>query len=102
VSPKRKDAKNYKFIGKATKRIDSLEKSTGKAEFGIDVRLPGMLHAAVARCPVFGGTVKSFDAKSEGRGRGKAGGADIERRRGSGGEYLVCDGRAQCAGNHLG
>ncbi len=63
VSPKRKDAKDYKLIGKATKRIDSLDKSTGKAEFGIDVRLPGMLHAVVARCPVFGGKVKSFDAE---------------------------------------
>jgi isoquinoline 1-oxidoreductase subunit beta len=62
ASPKRKDAKEYKFIGKPTKRIDSREKVTGTAEFGIDVRQPKMLHAVVARCPVFGGTVKSFDA----------------------------------------
>ena len=62
ASPKRKDAKDYKFVGKATKRIDSSIKVNGKAEFGIDVRRPKMLHAAVARCPVFGGTVKSFDA----------------------------------------
>ena len=34
----------------------------GSAQFGIDVRLPGMLYAVVARCPVFGGKVKSFDA----------------------------------------
>src|ERR1700686_1326152 len=61
ASPKRKDAKDYKFVGKATKRIDSGIKVNGKAEFGIDVRRPKMLHAAVARCPVFGGTVKSFD-----------------------------------------
>src|SRR5229473_5164515 len=60
-SPKRKDAKEYKYIGKATKRIDSRIKVTGMAEFGIDVRRPKMLHAAVARCPVFGGTVKNFD-----------------------------------------
>jgi isoquinoline 1-oxidoreductase subunit beta len=61
ASPKRKDAKEYKYVGKATKRIDSRIKVDGTAEFGIDVRRPKMLHAAVARCPVFGGTVKSFD-----------------------------------------
>jgi len=62
TSPKPKSAKDYKLIGKPTKRIDSREKVTGSAEFGIDVRQPKMLHAAVTRCPVFGGTVKSFDA----------------------------------------
>jgi len=62
TAPKRKDAKDYKFIGKPTKRIDSREKVNGKAEFGIDVRLKGIEHAVVARCPVFGGKVKSFDA----------------------------------------
>ena len=61
ASPKRKEPKDYKYVGKATKRIDSKIKVTGTAEFGIDVRRPQMLHAAVARCPVFGGTVKSFD-----------------------------------------
>lgn len=61
ATPKRKDPKDYKFIGKPTRRIDSPEKVNGKAQFGIDVRRPGMLHAAVARCPVFGGKVKSFD-----------------------------------------
>jgi len=62
VNPKRKEAKDYKFIGKPTKRIDSPVKVNGRAEFGIDVRQPKMLHAVVARCPVFGGKVKSFDA----------------------------------------
>ena len=62
VNPKRKEAKDFKIVGKATKRIDSRVKVDGKAEFGIDVRRPGMLHAVVARCPVFGGKVKSFDA----------------------------------------
>jgi len=60
--PAVKDPKNYKFIGKPTKRLDTPSKTTGAAQFGIDVRLPNMLHAAVARCPVFGGSVKSFDA----------------------------------------
>ena len=60
AAPKRKDAKDYKFIGKPTKRIDSREKVNGKAEFGIDVRLKGMQHAVVARCPVFGGKMKAY------------------------------------------
>jgi isoquinoline 1-oxidoreductase subunit beta len=62
VSPKPKDPRNYNYVGKPTLRIDSLEKSNGKAQFGIDVRRTGMLHAVVARCPVFGGKVKDFDA----------------------------------------
>ncbi len=62
ASPKVKDAKDYKYIGKPTKRVDSKEKVSGAAGFGIDVRRPKMLHAVVARCPVFGGKVKSFDA----------------------------------------
>ena len=59
--PALKDPKNYKFIGKPVKRLDTHEKITGRAKFGIDVREPKMLHAVVARCPVFGGKVKSFD-----------------------------------------
>jgi isoquinoline 1-oxidoreductase beta subunit len=56
-----KDPKDFKLIGKPTRRIDSLAKVTGTAEFGIDVRLPGMLVAVVARPPVFGGAVAQFD-----------------------------------------
>ena len=61
-NPVLKDSKNYKFIGKSIKRLDTPAKITGKANFGIDVRLPNTQHAVVARCPVFGGSVKSFDA----------------------------------------
>jgi isoquinoline 1-oxidoreductase beta subunit len=63
VNPKLKDPKEYKYIGKPTKRLDTALKVNGKAEFGIDVhaRFPHMQHAVVARCPVFGGKVKSFD-----------------------------------------
>jgi isoquinoline 1-oxidoreductase beta subunit len=57
---KLKDPKDWKLLGKATKRLDSPEKVTGRAQFGMDVRLPGMLTAVVARAPVFGGRVKSF------------------------------------------
>jgi isoquinoline 1-oxidoreductase beta subunit len=62
ANPVLKDPKDYKFIGKPTKRLDTPEKTNGKACFGIDVRLPNIQHAVVARCPVFGGKVKSFDA----------------------------------------
>jgi isoquinoline 1-oxidoreductase beta subunit len=55
-----KDSAQWKILGKPTKRLDSPEKVTGRAEFGMDVRLPGMLTALVARAPVFGGKVKSF------------------------------------------
>ena len=57
-----KDPKDWKLIGKPTKRLDTPEKTTGRAQFGIDVRFPGLLTAVVARAPVFGATVKSFDA----------------------------------------
>ena len=57
-----KDPKACKLVGKPTKRLDTPIKTNGRAEFGIDVRRPGMLHAVVARCPVFGGKVVSFDA----------------------------------------
>src|SRR2546425_795499 len=57
-----KDPKHWKLIGKPTKRLDTPEKTTGRAPFGIDVRFPGLLTAVVARAPVFGAAVKSFDA----------------------------------------
>jgi isoquinoline 1-oxidoreductase beta subunit len=57
-----KDPKQYRIIGKPTKRLDTPDKVNGQAEFGIDVRRPEMLYAVVARCPVFGGKVASFDA----------------------------------------
>ena len=52
----------YQLIGKPVTRKDIPSKTDGSAIFGIDVRMPGMLYAMVARCPVFGGKPKSFDA----------------------------------------
>jgi isoquinoline 1-oxidoreductase beta subunit len=52
----------FRIVGKPTKRLDTPQKVTGQASFAIDVRRPGMLYAVVARSPVFGGTVASFDA----------------------------------------
>lgn len=57
-----KDKKDWQYLGKPTKRLDAKAKSNGDAVFGIDVHFPGMLTAVVAHSPVFGGTVKSFDA----------------------------------------
>jgi isoquinoline 1-oxidoreductase beta subunit len=57
-----KPAREWKIIGKPTKRLDSPAKVSGRAAFGIDIQLPGMLTALVARAPVFGGKVKSFRA----------------------------------------
>jgi isoquinoline 1-oxidoreductase beta subunit len=57
-----KDPKDWKLIGKSVKRLDTVDKTTGKMMYGIDVKLPGMLHATIKACPVFGGKVKSFDA----------------------------------------
>ena len=62
TSVKLKDPKDWKIIGKPTRRLDTPKKITGRAQFGIDVQFPGLLTAVVARAPVFGGTVKSFDA----------------------------------------
>jgi isoquinoline 1-oxidoreductase beta subunit len=57
-----KDPKDFKIIGTNVKRVEGPSKVTGKAEFSIDVRLPGMLTAAIAHPPVCGGKVKSFRA----------------------------------------
>jgi isoquinoline 1-oxidoreductase subunit beta len=57
-----KDPKDWKLIGKSVKRLDTMKKLTGAQVYGADLKLPGMLNAALKDCPVFGGTVKSFDA----------------------------------------
>ena len=60
-NPPIKDPKDFKIVGKRTKRVDTPAKVNGTAEFGIDVKLPGMVYASLAQCPVIGGKVKSFD-----------------------------------------
>ena len=57
-----KTAKEFTQVGKPTLRLDTPSKINGTAEFGIDVHLPGMLTAVVARPPVFGGKAMKFDA----------------------------------------
>jgi isoquinoline 1-oxidoreductase subunit beta len=56
-----KDPKDWKLVGKGVKRLDTADKTTGKMIYGIDVKVPGMLNAAIKDCPIFGGKVKSFD-----------------------------------------
>jgi isoquinoline 1-oxidoreductase subunit beta len=58
---KLKDPKDWKIAGKGLKRLDTLDKTTGKMTYGVDVKLPGMLNAAIKACPVFGGKLTSFD-----------------------------------------
>jgi isoquinoline 1-oxidoreductase beta subunit len=57
-----KDPKEWKLIGKSVARLDTLPKVTGAQVYGADLKLPGMLNAAIKDCPVFGGKVKSFEA----------------------------------------
>jgi isoquinoline 1-oxidoreductase beta subunit len=57
-----KDPKTWTIAGKPLKRLDTAEKLTGAQIYSIDMKLPGMLNAAIKNCPVFGGKIKSFDA----------------------------------------
>jgi isoquinoline 1-oxidoreductase beta subunit len=57
-----KDPKEWKIIGKSVKRLDTVQKVTGAQVYGFDLKMPGMLNAAIKECPVFGGKVKSFEA----------------------------------------
>jgi isoquinoline 1-oxidoreductase beta subunit len=61
ASIKLKEAKDWKLIGKPTKRLDTPEKITGRAKFGMDVQFDGLMTAMVSRSPVFGGKVRSFE-----------------------------------------
>ena len=56
-----KDPKDFRIIGRPTPRLDARAKSSGRQDFGIDVRLPGQLTAVVARPPVFGARLASVD-----------------------------------------
>ena len=56
-----KDPSKWKYIGKPLKRLDTAGKISGKTEFGIDVKLPGMLYASLAQCPVIGGKATAVD-----------------------------------------
>jgi isoquinoline 1-oxidoreductase beta subunit len=57
-----KDPRDWKIAGKPLKRLDTADKLDGSKIFAIDLKLPGMLHAAIKACPVFGGKMVSYDA----------------------------------------
>ena len=87
-----KNSDDFTIVGHDTHRLDTADKSGGKAKFGIDSRVPGMRYAVIARCPVFEGKVASFDAtkakavpgvrnvfeiKTSGRGASTTGGVAV-------------------------
>ena len=87
-----KNPNDFIIVGREVHRLDGAAKSTGSAKFGIDSRVPDMLYAVVARCPVFEGKVASFDAtkakavpgvrdvfeiKTSGRGASTTGGVAV-------------------------
>jgi isoquinoline 1-oxidoreductase beta subunit len=57
-----KDPKDWKLAGKRLARLDTVDKTTGAQVYGMDIKMPGLLNAAIKDCPVFGGKVKSFNA----------------------------------------
>jgi isoquinoline 1-oxidoreductase beta subunit len=71
-----KDPTQFRYIGKSQKRLDSPDKAAGRTIFGCDVKRPDMLVAMVARAPVFGGRVRSFDATAA---RAVAGVVDVKQ-----------------------
>ena len=62
ANPKLKSPEQFRLIGKRVARLENPRKIDGSAVYGIDVKVPQALVAVVARCPVFGGRVKSFEA----------------------------------------
>jgi len=56
-----RDPKQWKIAGRPMKRLDTADKLNGSKIYSIDLKLPGMLHAAVKACPVFGGKLVSYD-----------------------------------------
>ncbi|HZQ69950.1 MAG TPA: xanthine dehydrogenase family protein molybdopterin-binding subunit [Terriglobales bacterium] len=61
-NPPLRSPKDFQWIGTRVKRTDGVPIVSGRATYGIDVRVPGMLQAVVARCPYFGGKLISFDS----------------------------------------
>lgn len=61
---KLKDKKDFTIIGKSLPRLDALEKSNGRAQFGIDIRMPGLVYAVVAHEPVPGAKIVALDDKA--------------------------------------
>lgn len=87
-----KDPKQFRLIGKPTARIDAKAKSSGLQDYGIDVRLPGMLTAVVARPPVFGAKLQSLDDSAAKAIKGVKAVLRVPTDRGGEGVAVVADG----------
>ena len=59
-----KDPRTWKIAGKRLARLDTVDKTNGSKVYGSDLKMPGLLNAAIKACPVFGGTVKGYDASA--------------------------------------
>lgn len=79
-SPKLKDPKDFKILGKATPKPDVPLKSSGRAQFGIDVTVPGMVYASVEHCAVFGSKLMSYDEAAAKKVKGVLGVETVTRK----------------------
>ena len=87
-----KNPKDFKLIGKPTSLKVSRAKATGQQKYGIDVRLPGMLTAVIARPPVFGAKFKTFDASAALTVKGVRAVLPVDLDRGARGIAIIADG----------
>jgi len=87
-----KDPKNFRIIGRPTSRLDARAKSSGRQDFGIDVRLPGQLTAVVARPPVFGARLASVNDSAARAVKGVKAVLRVPLDRGAEGLAVVADG----------
>lgn len=78
--PKLKDPKDFKLLGKSTQRPDIPLKSSGRAVFGIDVEVPGMVYASVAHSPVFGAKLVSYNDAAAKKVKGVVGVEKCQRK----------------------
>ncbi len=89
---KLKDAKDFKIVGKPTRRLDARAKSTGKQQFGLDFKLPDTKVAVVARPPVFGAKLAKFDGSKALAIKGVVAVFEVPTDRGGSGVAVVGDG----------
>ncbi|MDP4300849.1 xanthine dehydrogenase family protein molybdopterin-binding subunit [Leptothrix discophora] len=87
-----KDPKTFRLIGQPTTRLDARDKASGQQDYGIDVRLPGMLTAVVAHPPVFGGRLKALDDKAAKAIAGVKAVLRVPTDRGGEGVVVIADG----------
>ncbi|MDF3218049.1 xanthine dehydrogenase family protein molybdopterin-binding subunit [Mesorhizobium sp. M7A.F.Ca.CA.001.09.2.1] len=92
-----KDPKKFRIIGHPTGRLDARAKSSGQQDFGIDFRLPGQLTAVVARPPVFGARIASFDDSTARTVKGVKAVLRVPLDRGAEGVAVVADGYWQAS-----